>query len=86
MKFPKSCEEFLTTFKGLKAAKGRVEGQKEGAQKSQSADEWFNYQEVLKSIGDYGNWQIRLFALLVLVRLQHFCYPKILPSMYNFSM
>jgi len=61
MKFPTTCEEFLTTLK----AKSKVEGRQ---QKSESCDS-FNYEEVLKVLGRFGTWQILLFALLAFVCL-----------------
>ena len=46
MKFPTSCEEFLTTLK----AKSKVEGRQEKS-KSESCES-FNYEEVLKVLGE----------------------------------
>ena len=47
MKFPTTCEEFLTTLK----AKSKVEGRCEQKSKSESCDS-FNYEEVLKVLGE----------------------------------
>ena len=47
MKFPTTCEEFLTTLK----AKSKVEGRQPEKSKSESLDP-FNYEEVLKVLGE----------------------------------
>ena len=49
MKFPTTCEEFLTTLK----AKSKVEGRQPEKSKSESLDP-FNYEEVLKVLGEKG--------------------------------
>lgn len=64
MKFPTTCEEFLTTLK----AKSKVEGRQPEKSKSESLDP-FNYEEVLKVLGRFGTWQCLLFAQLAFVCL-----------------
>ena len=56
MKFPTTCEEFLTTLK----AKTKVEGRCEQKSKSESCDS-FNYEEVLKVLGENGGKKVHIF-------------------------
>ena len=58
MKFPTTCEEFLTTLK----AKSKVEGRQPEKSKSESLDP-FNYEEVLKVLGEKGKKVHLLFEL-----------------------
>ena len=66
MKFPTTCEEFLTTLK----AKSKVEGRQPEKSKSESLDP-FNYEEVLKVLGEKGKKCTSSLSLL-----PHGCYEK----------
>ena len=57
MKFPTTCEEFLTTLK----AKSKVEGRQQKS-KSESCDS-FNYEEALKVLGEKSRKSAYFFSL-----------------------
>ena len=50
----------------MQASEGQKDREKEGEENGKS-EEFIDYDEVLKSIGRYGSWQVRLFVLLALV-------------------
>ena len=62
MKFPTTCEEFLTTLK----AKSKVEGRQQKS-KSESCDS-FNYEEALKVLGEKRRKSAREISDLLLLR------------------
>ena len=69
--FPKSFEEFLTSLK----AKSKVEGQK--TNQNEASPDPFNFDEVLKIIGRFGNWQFRMFVLMTIVSILDGVYDNI---------